>query len=105
MESGVVLGSEAGFVLAFLWGFAVAAFMRGWDVGRFMSRHMMWFVVATGAGVDLFIVWLFFTNDAGLVAWIDIVGVFFFSSLVIAGWSIMDLTRYLKDVINGLSGE
>lgn len=105
MENGVVLVPEWGFILAFVWGLAIAVHMRAWHVGRFMARHMMWFIVACGAGVDLLIVRFWFTDAAGKADWDTTVIVFFLSSIVIAIWSIIDLATYLKDMIDGYRSE
>ena len=102
---GVILVPEWGFILAFLWGAAIALHMRKWHVGRFMARHMMWFIVACGAGVDLLIVRFFYTSAAGYVDWDTVVIVFFLSSLVISIWSIIDLATYLKDMMDGYRSE
>ena len=102
---GVILGDFWGYALAFVWGAAIAVHMRVWHVGHFMARHMMWFIVACGAGVDLLIVRFWFTNAAGMVSWNEIVIVFFLSSIVIAVWSIIDLATYIRDTMHGISSE
>lgn len=57
-----------GLLLALIWGYAVAWFIRDTEMGIVLSNHLMWFVVSIGCGVTLLIT-LLWLDHGGLIVW------------------------------------
>lgn len=105
MGSGVELVPNWSYVIAIAWGVFIAVFMRYTTVGRFLARHAMWFIVACGAGIDLWIVRQWYMDAAGMVPWEQTLVIFFWTAIPIALWSLTDLAFYLEGMIRGYRGE
>ncbi len=84
------------FLVAFLWGLAVAAFLQFTAIGDFLSKRLTWFATALGCGGDLLLL-LALADEAGMVTWWHIVAVFFFSSIPVAFRGIMLLVAYTRN--------
>lgn len=104
MEFRVYLGENWGYYLAFFWGLAIALFihMETW-LSRWMCENLMWFVVATGVGVDLLILRMWYMSATGYVYWEDIVWVFALSSVPIAMRSIGALANRQDRLFSGIT--
>lgn len=87
-------------LIAFIWGVLVAAFIQFTKMGRTLTKHLMWFVVATGCGVD-FLLLLLLVDAEGRIAWSHAISVFFASSIPVAFRSILELVGYLKTIMEG----
>jgi hypothetical protein len=87
------MGIEFVFLLAFVWGLAVAAFMQFTALGDFLSKRLTWFVTALGCGGDLLLM-LMLADAAGMVTWWHIVAIFFCSSIPVAFRGMMELVAY-----------
>lgn len=87
-------------LIAFIWGVLVAAFIQFTKMGRMMTKHLMWFVVATGCGVD-FLLLLLLADPQGRIVWNHAIAIFFASSVPVAFRSILELVAYLKSIMEG----
>ncbi len=90
------------FVLlsAFVWGTGVALFIQFTRLGRLMTTYLMWFVVATGCGVDTLLL-LLLMDDQGRIDWWHMIAVLGVSAVPIAFRSIRELSIYFKDLMDG----
>lgn len=57
-----------GLLLGLIWGEAVALFIRHTAVGRALSAHLMWLVVAIGCS-GIFLISLLLVQPGGLIYW------------------------------------
>lgn len=90
------------FVLlsAFIWGIAVAAFMQFTALGDFLSRRLTWFMTAFGCGGNLLLL-LVVMDSAWRISWLEMVAVFFLSSIGPSLRGILQHQDYFKAVMDG----
>lgn len=83
------------FLLAFVWGLAVAMFIQFTVIGDFLSKKMSWFLTALGCGGDVLLL-LLLTNEAGMAAWWHFVAILFVSSIPVSFRGTLELLNYTK---------
>lgn len=82
-------------LLAFVWGVAVAVFIEYTELGRWIAEHLTWLSVVIGIGGDLLIL-LVLLDEAGRVAWWQMVAVIGLSSLGVICRGLVVSYRYFK---------
>lgn len=85
-------------LLALVWSVMVAAFIEFTGLGRWIAIHMTWFIVATGMGGDLLIL-LLLVDEAGRVAWWQIVAVIAVSSVAVSLRGILEFYGYFRTLM------
>lgn len=93
-----------GLLLGVVWGTAIAAFIQFAPLGRWIAARLTWFIVALGVGGDLLIL-LLLMDEAGRVAWWQVVAVIAVSSVPVALRSLVEFHQYYRDMMAQTHGD
>ena len=88
-------------LLGAVWGVCVAVFIELTWLGRWMVTYMTWFVVSLGMGGDLLIC-LLLMDEAGRVAWWQMVAVIAVSSVALVVRGLMQFHVYFERLMDGI---
>ena len=85
-------------LLAFVWGVGMAVFAQRTELGKWLSIHLTWFIVAAGMGGNLLIM-LVLMDEGWRVSWLELVGIIFVSSIGPAGGGIIESYHYFMKLL------